>query len=522
MAVSLEILKAKIDEADGMRQTADGLIEDLEKHLEESPDKFQEIKNAYLAKVASRQADILSEFPDFQQWSKVDSFLEKAERFSKDLEDAVLNPERTEFFGLFEKWLKSIDITLMSEAESWLKGCLKGASRDSISKLKDKVMEVTEPSKSLKGSVLNQTKIIVKNELIGLTKLDKTVVDNFVEWMKKAEEALSQGLALLKAWNDIKKEQADEALTKTPVKEVVERFDTVVNNTLDGKLLKSEGFDKAMEFWEEVKKDIQGEWTKLKPRCSVIASQYDRLPEHPKSLVVKEVANWKVKKLEEINTSFEGLTETVGKILEVEDTLEEIEADWSSLENLSEDSKRSDLKALLNKFVSIHSDALSLATKLSLKEYLEGLNDLSKDYNQWLDELEELRKGWVAETKPWIDICKRQALEITAKLEKELSNLQGLDAQSKTIGEITNKHLDLMGIIQEIRDILLQHLSEEKLRILDMITELEAQKEEVSIEDLKQRLGKIEPMDLNNIVSLSGEDRLISVRISTKDRFHVH
>lgn len=515
MAVSLEILKVKIDEADGMRQTADGLIGDLEKYLEESPDKFQEIKNAYLAKVASQQANILSDFPDFQQWSKVDSFLEKAERFSKDLEDAVLNPERTEFFGLFEKWLQSIDITLMSEAESWLKGCLKGASRDSISKLKDKVMEVTELSEGLKDPILSQAKIMIKNELVELTKLDKTVLDNLREWIEKAEKGLLQGSALLNAWTNINKEQGDESFANTPVREVVERFDTVANNTLDGKLLKSEGFDKAMEFWEEVKKDIQGEWTKLKPRYTVIASQYDRLPEHPKSLVVKEVANWKVKKLEEINTSLEGLTETVGKILEVEDTLENIEADWSSLEGLSEDSKKPDLKALVGKLRSIQSNASNLYKEPSLGNYLQKLNKISEGYNSWLDELDELRKRWLEEVKPWIDICKRQNFEILAKLEKELSNLQGLNVQSNKVGEIINNQLNLKRIIQEIRDILRQSLSEEKLQILDMITNLEAEKEEVLIEDLEQRLGKLKLTDLNNIVSLSEEDKLIRVIIST-------
>jgi len=516
MAVSLEILKAKTDKASELQKFVVGLIGDLEKYLGESPDKFQEIKNAYLARVASQQANILSDFPDFQQWSKVDSFLEKAERFSKELEDAVLNPERTEFLGLFEKWLQNIEVPLAPEAEAWLKSCLKSASRASIAKLKDKVAEVAELSKGLRGSISNQTKIIVKNELIGLTKLDKTVVDNFVEWMKKAEEALSQGSDLLKAWDDIKKEQADEALTKTPVKEVVERFDTVVNSTLDRKLLKGEGFDKAMEFWEEVKKDIQGEWTRLKPRCPVFASQYDRLPEHPKSLLVKEVASWKVKRLEEINTSLEGLTERVGKILEVEDTLKNIEADWSSLGGLSENSKSSDLKALLDKLASIHSGALNLATKSSLKEYLEGLNDLSKSYDQWLGELEEVRIRWVQETKPWVDICKRRSLELLTRLEQELSDLQGLSAHSDTIGEITNKQLDLKSIIQEIKDILKQSLSEEKLQILGKLIELEAEKQEVLIEDLKQKLGKLKPEDLNNIVSLSEEDRLLSVKISTR------
>lgn len=516
MAGSLETVKTRIGKASELRQTAGGLIGDLEKYLEESPDKFQEIKNAYLTKVASQQANIISEFPDFRQWSKVDDFLEKAETLCKDLEDVVLNPPRAEFSGLFGKWLQNIEVPLAPEAEAWLKSCLKSASRASIAKLKDKVVEVAELSKDLRGSILNQTKIIVKNELIGFTKLEKTVVDNFVEWMKKAEEALSQGSDLLKAWDDIKKEQADEAFAKTPVKEVVEKFDILVDSMLDRRFVKGEGFDKAMEFWEEVEKDIQGEWTKLKPRCPVIASQYDRLPEHPKSLLVKEVASWKVKRLEEINTSLEGLTETVGKLLEVEDTLENIETDWSSLEGLSENSKSSDLKALSDKLASIHSDALNLATKSSLKEYLEGLDDLSKGYNQWLDELEELRKRWVEEAKPWIDICKRQNLEILTKLEQELSSLQGLNAQSNTIGEITNKHLGIKSTIQEIRDILLQSLSKQKLHILDKIAELEAEKEEVLIEDLKQKLGKLKPEDLNNILSLSEEDRLLSVRISTR------
>ena len=113
-------------------------------------------------------------------------------------------------------------------------------------------------------------------------------------------------------------------------------------------------------------------------------------------------------------------------------------------------------------------------------------------------------------------ICKkRQIFELLTKLEKELSSLQGLNAQSNIVGEITNKQLNLKRIIQEIRDILRQSLSEEKLQILGMITELEAEKEEVLIEDIKQKLGQLEHTDLDNIVSLSEEDRLISVRIST-------
>lgn len=515
MAVSLEVLKAKIGKAGELQQVAETLITDLLKYLEESPDKFQEIKNAYFARVASQQANILSNFPDFRTWSKVEDFLERTERFSKNLEDATLNPERTEFLGVFEKWLQNIDIALMSEAESWLKGCLKGASRDSISELKDKVMEVTELSEGLKDPILSQAKIMIKNELVELTKRDKTVLGNLREWIEKAEKGLLKASDLLNAWTNINKEQEDESFAKTPVKEVVERFDILVDSTLDHKLLKGEGVDRAMEFWRCTKEDIQMEWTKLKPKCPVIASQFDKLSDHAKSLLVKEVASWKAKKLEEINTSLEGLTKTAGKILEVEDTLENIKANWSSLEGLSEDSKKPDLKALSDKFVSIHSYASSLTTKLSLKEYLEGLDELNKGHNGWLGELETLRKRWLQEAKPWIDICKRQNFEILAKLEKELSSLQGLNAQSNTVGEITNKQLNLKRIIQEIRDILKQSLSEGKLQILNMITELEAEKEEVLIEDLEQRLGKLELTDLNNIVSLSEEDRLISVRIST-------
>ena len=519
MAVGLElvkIVKTRIDKAGELRQATDDLIGDLEKHLEESPDKFQEIKNAYLAKVASQQADILSDFPDFQQWSKVDSFLGKVERFSRDVEDAVLNPERTEFLGLFEKWLQNIEVALAPEAEVWLKSCLKSASKASIAKLKDEVVQIAELSKGLKNSILSQAKIMVKNELVELTKRDKTVVDNLVEWIEKAEKGFLQGSDLLKAWDDIKKEQADESFTKTPVKKVVERFVILMDGVLDRKLLKGEGFDKGTEFWEEIKRDIQTEWIKLKPKCPVIASQYDRLPEHAKSLLVKEVASWKVKRLEEINTSLEGLTETAGEILEVEDTLENIEADWSSLEGLSENSKRSDLKALLDKLASIQSDASNLATKSSLKEYLGALNDLSKGYNQWLNELEKLRKRWVQETKPWIAICKRQVFEILTKLEQELSSLQDLNAQSNTIGEIVNKYLDLKRTIEGVRNILSRSLSEQKLQILDKIAELEAEKEEVLIEDLKQKLGRLDPADLNNIVSLSEEDRLLNVKISTR------
>ena len=516
MAVGLELVKASINKTSELHQAVEGLIGDLEKYLEESPNKFQEIKNAYLAKVASQQANIISEFPDFHQWSKVEDFLGKAETLSKDLEDVVLNPPRAEFLGLLEKWLQSINVSSVPKAGDWLKGCLKGADRVEIAELKGKVVQLTTLSKGLEEPISNQTKTVVKNELVELTKRDKSVVNNLAEWIEKAEKALLQGSDLLKAWNDMKEEQADETLAKTPVKEVVEKFDILVDSTLDPKFIKSEGFGKAIEFWEGAKEDIQRQWTKLKPRCPVIASQYDRLSDHPKSLLVKEVASWKVKRLEEINTSLEGLTETVGGLLETEDVLENIESDWSSLEELREDSKKSDLKALLDKLASIHSDASSLATKSSLKEYLEGLKDLNKSYNQWLSELEELRKGWVAETKPWIDICKRQGLELLTRLEQELSDLQGLSAQSNTIGKITNKQLDLKGIIQEIRDILRQSLSGEKLQILDKIAELEAEKEEVLIEDLKQKLGRLEPTDLNNLVSLSEDNRLLSVRISTR------
>jgi len=418
--------------------------------------------------------------------------------------------------GLLGKWLQSINVSSVPKAEDWLKGCLKGADRVQIAELKGKVVQLTTLSKGLEEPISNQTKTVVKNELLELTKRDKTVVNNLAEWIEKAEKALLQGSNLLNAWNNIKKEQANESFAKTPVREIVERFDSVVDSTLDREFVRGEGFDKAMEFWEEVKGDIQREWAKLKPKCPVIASQYDRLPEHPKSLLVKEVANWKVKRLEEINTSLEGLTETVGKILEVEDTLEDIESNWSSLEELSEDSKKSDLKELVDTLASIHSNASNLATKSSLKQYLEGLTDLNKNYDQWLDELEKLRERWVGETKPWIDICKRQSFEILTNLEQELSSLQDLNTQSNTIGEITNKHLDLKSIIQEIRDILKQTLSEEKVQILDKIVELEAEKEEVLIGDLKQKLGKLKPEDLNNIVSLSEEDRLLSITISTR------
>ena len=516
MAVSLEIVKTRIDKAGELQKFVVGLMGDLEKYSGESPDKFQEIKNAYLTKVASQQANIISEFPDFQQWSKVEGFLEKAETLSKDLEDVVLNPPRAEFLGLLGKWLQSINVSSVPTAEDWLKGCLKGADRVQIAELKGKVVQLTTLSKGLEEPISNQTKTVVKNELLELTKRDKTVVNNLAEWIEKAEKALLQGSNLLNAWNNIKKEQANESFAKTPVREIVERFDSVVDSTLDRKFVRGEGFDKAMEFWEEVKGDIQREWAKLKPKCPVIASQYDRLPEHPKSLLVKEVANWKVKRLEEINTSLEGLTETVGKILEVEDTLEDIESNWSSLEELSEDSKKSDLKELVDTLASIHSNASNLATKSSLKQYLEGLTDLNKNYDQWLDELEKLRKRWVGETKPWIDICKRQGFEILTNLEQELSSLQDLNAETNTIGEITNKYLDLKRIIQEIRDILKQTLSEEKVQILDKLVELEAEKEEVLIGDLKQKLGKLKPEDLNNIVSLSEEDRLLSITISTR------
>ena len=516
MAVSLEIVKTKIDKADELREAADALIEDLEKYSEESPNEFQEIKNAYLAKVAPQQADILSDFPDFRQWSKVEGFLEKAERLFKDLEDAVLNPPRAEFLGLFEKWLQNIEVALAPETEAWLKSCLKTAGKSMIAGLGGKVVEVTELSKGLKGSILSQAKIMVKNELVELTKRDKTVVDNLVEWVENAEEALSQGSSLLNTWGNIKKGQADESFAKTPVKEVIEKFDIVVDSMLARKLLKGEGFDKAMEFWEEIKEDIQREWTKLKPKFLVIASQYDALSERPKSLLVKEVASWKVKRLEEINTSLEGLTRTAGEIIQVEHILKDIEAHSSSLEGLSENSKRSDLKALAGKLHSIHSNASTLSTKSSLEKYLQGLEDLCRGYNQWLNELEELRKRWVEETKSWIDICEKRGLEILTRLEQELSNLQGLSAQSNTIGKITNKQLDLKGIIQEIRDILKQSLSEEKIQILDKIIELEAEKEEVLIGDLKQKLGQLEPVELSNIVSLSEEDRLLSVKISTR------
>ena len=515
MAVSLEILKSKIGEADELQQIAKELMGNLEKHLEESPDKFQEIKNAYLAKIASQQANILSDFPEFQQWSKVDSFLEKAEKFSKHIGDALLNPERTEFLGLFEKWLQGIEVSLTSEVEAWLKSCLKSASGASIAKLKGRITKVSELSKELKGSILSQVKIMIANELVRLTKLDKTTVDNLVAWMEKAEEALSKGSNLLNVWNSIKEEQADESFAKAPIKEIIEKFDNLVESKFDRKLLESEGFDKAMEFWEEVGLETQREWTKLKPRCPVITSQYNQLSEHAKSLLVKEIVSWNPKKLEEINTSLKGLTETVGKVIEFKDILKDIEANWSSLEALDKNSQKPDLKALVNEFASIHSSVSNLSTKPSLREYLQELDNLNASYNQWLCELEKLRGRWVEETKPWIDICKRQGLEILTKLEQGLSSLQELNAQSNTIAEITNKHLEIKSTIQQIRDTLLKGLSKEKLHILDKIAELEAEKGEALIEDLKQKLGGLEPVDLNNIVSLSEEARLISVRIST-------
>ncbi len=345
-------------------------------------------------------------------------------------------------------------------------------------------MKVAELSKCLKDSILNQTKTVVKNELVELTKRDKTVVNNLAEWIEKAEKAFLQGSDLLNAWNTINKEQTDESFGKTPVKEVVEKFDILVDSLHDRKFAKGEGFDNVTEFWEALQENIYGQWTKLKLRCPVTAGQYDKRSEHAKSLLVNEVASWKVKKLEQINTLLEELTETAGEIIKVENTLENIEADRSSLDSLSENSKMSDLKALLDKLASIHSDALNLPTKLSLKEYLKGLNVLGTVYDQWLGELEEVRTR-VDETKPWIDICQRRSLELLTRLEQELSDLQGLSAHSNTIGEITNKQLDLKRIIEGIKDILKQSLSEGKLQILGKLIELEAEKEEVLLKDLK-------------------------------------
>lgn len=516
MAVSLETLQARMNSAGELQQAADGLIRDLEKYSKESLDEFQEIRDAYLAKIASQQANLMSEFPDFHQLSKVEGFLEKAEAFSKDLEDAILNPSRAEFLGIFEKWLQRIGALLASDAETWLRSCLKNARKALMAELKGKVKELVQLSEAVKGSLLSQAKIVLENELAELVKRDKTVVGNIVEWIEKAEKAFLQGLDLLKAWDSIKQEQASESFDKTPVREIVERFDVVVDSMLDRKFTKSEGFDKAMEFWKERKGDIQKEWTMVKPRFLVIASQYGKLLDYAKALLVKEIANWKASKLEETSTWLEGLTNTAGGIIEVEKVLGNIEANWSSLDDVSEDSKRSDLKALDRKLASMYSDVSRLATKPSLKEYLAGLKDLSFSYNQWLGELEEVRRQWIEETKPWINICKGRGLEPLTRLERELSNLQQLSAQSNTIGEITNKHLDLKTIVQEIRDVLKGSLSEEKVQILDKVVQLEAEKEEVLIGDLKEKLGQLKPKDLYNVISLSEEDRVLSVKISTR------
>jgi hypothetical protein len=516
MAVSLETLQVRISRAGELQQAAEGLIRDLEKYSKESPDEFHEIRDAYLAKIASQQANLMSEFPDFHQWSKVESFLEKADTFSRDLEDAILNPSRAEFLGIFQKWLHGIGAHLASDAEAWLRSCLKNVHKASMAELKGKVEELVRLSEAMKGSLLSQAKITLENELAELVKRDKTVVSNIVEWIEKAEKAFSQGLGLLKAWGSIKQEQAGESFARTPVREIVERFDVVVDSMLDRKFTKSEGFDKAMEFWKERKGDIQKEWTGVKPRFMVIVSQYDKLSDYAESLLVKEIANWKASKMEETSTWLEGLTNTAGDIIEVEKVLGNIEANWSSLDDVSEDSKKSDLKELDRKLASMHSDVSRLATKPSLKEYLAGLKDLSFSYNPWLAEFEEVRRQWIEETKPWIDICKGRGLEPLARLGRELSNLQQLSAQSNTIGEITNKHLDLKTIVQEIRDILKESLSEEKVQILDKVVQLEAEKGEVLISDLKEKLGRLKPEDLHNVISLSEEDRVLSVKISTR------
>jgi prefoldin subunit 5 len=388
-----------------------------------------------------------------------------------------------------------------------------GVGRGTLEELKERLDYIQVHSKSLTEQRLRPFTKAVTNELVQLKNLERKV-DNVTVWVDSLTQTILQATELQKVIVSIGHDVSAE-YGVTPVKEVIGKFLGIVDVTLERVDSQATSFGKARDVWKDARESVEREWKNLTPKCIVLSQQYKGLISTAKPLVVKAIDDWSVKTFSDLTSQLEKITGLVGRVIGSQQALNDIEKNASSVpESLQK--LPAELNQLIDKIVRLRQDVASAQLSSTLAECCSSLETLSRSYSDWLAEIEQLHGRWLREANSWLSIAKREATSLTSKLAGKIEEAKKFVIRQDRIGKLTTLCLDIEALFDQLRKELRKKLTPEQVRLLEILTDLEAKTGSINLTDVEESFGKLEANHLSDLLVLS-KKKLISFRLSTKE-----
>jgi len=481
--------------------------------LNMAPEQRREARKAYLASLSKEQGSVIQKLLDATTWNGLETSLKGAIRFVDQAQNIVLDPARMELVGRLKKWADEVGVSISQESEDWFSTALKDSGQAALNEIGGKLESLEVRSRALGDPLMKFFRKMVSNEL-GQTKSLEKNNENACAWIDRATQAILQGIELQKVFVPIK-EGIEAQYKGTPRKEVVSRFVSTAESSIERVGNRATSFETAGESWGQTRKAIDSDWKLLAPKLDPIAEQYGALKTFARPLVTKEIGEWDIETLGDVVSRLSSLSQVVGQIIGLQDSSGSIEAHVSSL-------KRKDKSALVgvDQLAGTVASLSEAGTKAKLSSTLvecrDCLKTLSQNYERWETSVEEARRQWLAETGSWLSIVKRESIKVASNLEKEGGKLGALRITKDRFGLIVDSYMKVRSLVEEARKELHEKLPDDQLNLLAAVASLEAEKGSVYLGDLDRKLGGLKPDQASHLLDLA-KKQLLSVRISTKE-----
>jgi len=478
-----------------------------------SDEQLREARKAYLASLVKEQGSLIEKLNSPKGWNDLTEALAAASRFVSNVEKVMLDPVRTELLGRLKSWLRDIGVTLTHETEEWFYQCMIGAGRDTLEELKEKLDYIQVHSKSLTEQRLRPFTRAVTNELVQLKNLERKV-DNLTVWVDSLTQTILQATELQKVIVSIGRDAGAE-YGATPGKEIFGKFLGIVDVTLERLDSQATSFGKSRDVWRDARESVEREWKNLTPKCIALSQQYKELISTAKPLVVKAIDDWSVKTFSDLTSQLEKITDLVGRVIGSQQILNDIEENALSV---SEGLQKlpTELSLLRDKIVHFRQGVAGVQLSSTLGEYCDSLEALRWSYSDWLSEVEQLHGRWSREAGSWLSIAKREATSLVSKLAGKIGEVEKFIIRQGRFGKLIILLLDIEGLVDQLRKELRKKLTPEQIRLLEILTDLEAKTGSINITDVEESFGELETKQLSDLLVLS-KKKLVSFRVSTKE-----
>jgi len=479
-------------------------------------EQLKEARKAYLISLSEDEEKLIRELTGATTWGELITALENVGRLVTELEKVAFDPPRTELVARLKTYLHKIEVTVTPEAVDWFYASMSATGQDALEEFGGKLGSVQRFSEVLTQRTLKILRKASTSEIGQLKNLEKNM-ENLFAWVDKLTQTILQGFELQKVLTSVE-DSVKAEYKATPAKEIVSSFLGVAESLAERVESQATNFDKAQESCKQAKETIERDWIVLKPALNTISQQYQALISSAKPLVPKEVSEWTIKVPNNVVSELDKLTGLVRQIIELQDSISNVEEQVSSMAQVtgeipSEFARLRDVIASLGQAVT--------AAKLSstLRECSESLKKLGEGYKNWLQEGNQIQGQWLRKANSWLSISKREGVKMTSKLAREIQKSEVLSIHKDSFGKVASSCIEVEKLANDLRKELRGKLTGDQVRLLDIVTSLEAKSDTVNINDIQKDFGKFTAQQLADLVELS-EKQLLSVKISTGEEHH--